>query len=120
MRYEIGNPSDKCWITAEDDRVAGAAILFLGNGQYFAIPEEGEKRDIPTFFALGGDVDATCKDALGITLTAFLEPCENREKIAACLDTFEYAGERSSLNNIGQAAKAHARALRARLAEAKP
>ena len=121
VKYEIGNPSDKCFIAADDDKVAAAVILLLGNGQYFAEPQEGDpKRNIPTFFALGGDVDATWKDAFGVTFTEFMDAFENREKLAVCFESFEYAAERSSLNNIGARAKAFAKGCRSPKAEAQP
>jgi hypothetical protein len=121
MKYEIGNPSDKCFITADDDKVAAAVILLLGSGQYFAEPQEGDpKRNIPTFFALGGDVDATWKDAFGITFTEFMDAPENKEKMMSCFASFEYAAERSSLNNIGARAKAFAKGYHVPKTEAQP
>jgi len=119
MRYEIGNPSDRCYITTDDDKVAGAVILLLGNGQYFARPEEGDtKRHLPTFFALGGDVDATWKDAFGVTFTEFMDAPESREKLAACFESFEYAAGRSSMNNTGARAEVYAKKYRAAKPEA--
>lgn len=118
MKYEIGNPSDLCYITAEEDIMATACILHLGNGQYFTVPLDGDKgRRLPSFFALGGDVDATWKDAFGVTHTEFIEKPENREKMAKCFESFEYAHERSSLNNIGKRAKSYADGIRSKLTE---
>ena len=34
MKYEIVNPSDKCYISSENEKVAKFACLIIGNGKY--------------------------------------------------------------------------------------
>lgn len=120
MKYEIGNPSDKCFISTDDDKVAAAAVLFLGNGQYFCIPLEGDtSRKFPTFFALGGDLNKTWTEFYGVTFDAFMEERANREKLVQCFASFEYDGDRTSMNNIGKRASGYANALRKQLEDLK-
>ena len=103
MKYEIINPSDQCYVFADDERVAAASIILLGEGMYGGHGEDG--KSIPCFYPLGGDYNADWKEKYGITLEAYLELPDARPNLAKCYDSFIYAGERSSLNNIGARAK---------------
>jgi hypothetical protein len=105
MKYEIGNPGDQCFLEADDDKVAAACILFLGNGQYFCTNlATGEK--VPgTFFALSGDVNETWKAYLGISFEEFITLPESRKDMSECFKTFSYAHERTSMTNIGKNAE---------------
>lgn len=102
MKYEIINPSDKVYITAEDDLIAKIVCYYLGNGTYMLKNDKGE------------------------LLTGFLDPNidiedEELEKyivshvndIAEAFDSLTYEGERTSMNNIGKSAYTYAAAFRA-------
>ena len=115
MEFEIGNPSDKCFVSADEDIVVSAAVTLLGRGQYFV--QAGDDRKFPTFFALGGDPDVAYKEAYGITFSDFFKQNDNLVKVADCLASFRYAGERSSMNNIGAEAAALTETLRKRAAQ---
>lgn len=112
MEYEIGNPSDKCYVSADEDIVASAVVLFLGNGKYFI--NDADDKQLPTFFMLGGDPEEAFKNRFDVTLSEFLSHNESLIKMADCCSSFRYAGERSSMNNIGAAAKALEEQLRKR------
>lgn len=115
MEYEIGNPSDKCFVSADSDIVASAVVLFLGNGKYFV--NDADDKQLPTFFILGGDPNDAFKDRFGETLDDFMSKEESLIKMADCCATFRYASERSSMNNIGAAAKELEKQLRNRVAQ---
>jgi hypothetical protein len=114
MRFEIGNPSDKCFVDAEDPKAAAAAITLLGHGQYFCKAEDGT--DYPAFYVLGGDPQEIWKDKFGLTLNEYLAG-SGLDAIIDCLKTFRYDGERSSMNNIGAAAKSWIKNLEKHKAE---
>jgi len=118
MEREIRNPSDKCFITTDQDIVAAAAVTLLGNGQYFIHDSKGKQ--LPTFFAFGEDVDVTWKARFGVGLSDWLKGAENLMKVADCLKTFRYAGKRSSMNNIGAAAKSIEKTCRKAAAKSWP
>jgi hypothetical protein len=113
--YEISNPSDECYVSADEDIVASAAITLLGNGAYPCKSKDG--RSLPSLFIFGGDVDLTYKDRFGISFSDYLSVPENLIKAAECLEKFRYARERTSMNNIGKAAAALAVNLRKRAAQ---
>lgn len=97
MKYEIINPSDKCFISAEDVRFAKIAGIMLGNGLYGIQDENGE-----TVLHIFEGFER----ALGLDSDQVRELIySNAEKMAEVFESFEYAGERTSLNNIE--AKAH-------------
>ena len=100
MRYEIINPSDKCYIYAEDVRIARIVCVLLGNGMYGLVDEQGnvvmhvfEELDIPQE-----------------KISDFVN--QYAAEIASVLESFEYEGERTSLNNIGRRASVLADAFR--------
>ena len=111
MKFEIGNPSDKCFLEADDAKVATACILFLGNGQYFCKNVETDESIAGAFFALGGDVEETWKHFHGIGFEEFISKPETKRKMAECFASFHYAGERSSMNNIGKRAQEFAESM---------
>lgn len=101
MTYEIGNPSDQCFVEADDKMIAAACILFLGNGQYFCT-EFPSGTSIPgTFFAMGGSPEVTWEREFGIGFEEFISRIGTRVKMKACFASFRYKTERSSMNNIG-------------------
>jgi len=112
MTFEIGNPSDKCFIEADDEKVATACVLFLGYGQYFCKNVETGESYAGSFFALGGDVEQTWKHFHGIGFEEFISKPENKTKMAECYESFRYAYERTSMNNIGRKAEILAKQIR--------
>ncbi len=115
MEYEIINPSDKCYVSADEDIVASAVVLFLGSGKYPL--KDADDKLLPTCFIFGGDPEEAFKNRFDVTLTEFLFQNESLIKMADCCSSFRYAGERSSMNNIGAAAKALEEQLRKRAAQ---
>jgi hypothetical protein len=88
MIYEISNPSDPITIEYDDEKVAIAAILYLGRGKLGLTDEEG--RDVLPVFLLAGDdyIEQWMKEK-GI-VDDFVT--ENKAKIADCLDTAVVGG----------------------------
>jgi len=104
--YEIANPSDKCFITGEP-LIVSLCVTILGNGQY---PCD----DLPTFFLFGRDPEKEFKEKFGIGFEENLKDADVLDKMGACFDTFRYAGNRSSMNNIGARAVQNSKAVKAR------
>lgn len=105
MRYEIINPSDKCYIHADDVRLAQIAAIYLGGGMYGLEDETG----LPVLHIFQG------AEALGMSdeeTAAYMQ--SHWEDLAKVFESFEYAGERTSMNNIGAKAEKLAQACRAR------
>jgi hypothetical protein len=111
MTFEIGNPSDKCFLNADDPKIAAACILFLGGGQYFCKNAETEENIPGTFFALGGDIEDVWKKSHGIGFKEFISKPETKSKMRLCFSSFYYATEGSSFNNIGKRAQKFAETL---------
>lgn len=105
MKYEIINPSDKCFMTCDDEKIVSAAVIFLGKGAFGCKSIELEPKSLPTLFIFGGDYNATWKDRFGVTFDEFMGTPDVYKKLAECFKTFEYAVSRTSLNDIGSAAK---------------
>lgn len=93
-KYEIINPSDECYLYAESDNVAAVCGILLGSGMY-GIKDTVTGELVQPLFS------AELKD--GTDTDKFIT--ENKKAIKDCLKTFEYADERSSLNDIGARAK---------------
>ena len=106
MRYEIINPSDQCFVTTDDDRIACVVGLLLGNGAY-GMGDDADRVVLPIIF---NGWRGWFAETFGEGIEPFM--LANAGKIADCLSTFEYARERSSLNNIGAAAKGYEAWLR--------
>ena len=104
--YEISNPSDKCFITGEP-LIVSLCVTILGNGQY---PCD----DLPTFFAFGGDPEKSFMEKFGIGFEDNFKNPDTLDKMGECFDTFRYASERSSMNNIGKRAEQNSKAVKAR------
>ncbi len=103
MKYEIINPSDKCYIFAEDERLAKIACALLGEGWYGLKDESGNS----TMYIFEG-----AADALQMTdeeVTAFID--SNLTALAEVLNSITYPSERTSLNNIEAKAKRYAEAF---------
>lgn len=108
-KFELGNPSDECYLFADDAKIAAACILFLGNGQYFCTNKDTGEPIYGTFFALGGDVEETWNRLYGIGFEEFISKTETKKKMVDCYDSFIYARTRTSINDIGKAADELAR-----------
>ena len=102
MKYEIINPSDKCYISSENDKVAKFCCLLLGNGRYGLKNAETGENVFPIY--LFGMSEKVIIEEFGEPLEAFLK--NNKTQIAECFKSFEYASERTSVNNIGERANA--------------
>lgn len=105
MEYEIANPSDMCFVSHDEPAVVAATVTLLGNGMYPC-------GKLPTLYMFGGDPDTQFKEQFGVTLKEMVEDKEYCRKIADCFDSFRYASERSSMNNIGERAKQFAGAFK--------
>lgn len=105
MKYEIVNIHDKCFITSDDEQVAKFCTILLGQGMYFLKREDGEQVE-GTFllYSEEGALDAE----FGGDFEKFGK--EHAAQIAACFKTFEYAGEPTSMTNIGASAERYAKA----------
>jgi hypothetical protein len=115
LRYEIINPSDKCFLQADSDIVASAAAIILGSGAYGL--RDDKDRPLPSMFLFGDNPNAVWKKHFGITFAEYLDMPGALLSIANCLATFTYAGKRSSLNNIGAKAAALEELVRNRALE---
>ena len=103
MKFEIINPSDKCYIFADDQRLAIIACSILGRGMYGLKNEHGETVLYPF-----QDVDY----ALGITMQEVNELAKvSRVELARIFGSFQYEDTRTSLNNIGRTAELYCEAL---------
>lgn len=133
--YTICNPSDDYTMVAELDVVAAAAGLLLGGGQ-FPIEREPDDEHVLPFMAFMPNAEEWWEKRYGQTVDDSLK--EHRAAIADCLDsvligdraTFDLAvshmspeqvdafrvewhdKHRTSMNNIGDYARALAKALR--------
>lgn len=101
MKYEIINPSDKCYISSENERIAKYSCLLIGNGKYGLKKAETQESVLSIY--LFGISEEEILQEFGEPLEEFFE--HNKKEIAECINTFEYAGERTSINNIGLTAK---------------
>ena len=100
MKYEIINPSDKCFITSDDEQVAKFCTIILGNGMYHLKREDGGQ--VGGTFLLYSDEGALDAD-FGGSFDKFGN--DRAKEIAACFRTFEYAGEPTSMTDIGAQAR---------------
>ena len=109
MRYEIVNPSDKCYISTDVPFAAAAACILLGNGWYGLRDEKGTTILSPM---------QTLESCFNISKEETAKLVEkHRKDVYECLTTFEYDGEPTSVNNIGATAKYHADILKKYLNE---
>lgn len=99
-KYEIINPSDKCFIYAEDVRLAKIVCILLGQGWYGLKDENGEQV-MGVFETFGSALEI--EEAKAGQFIA-----EHKKELAKVFRSFEYAGERTSLNNIGERAENYA------------
>lgn len=101
MKYEIINPSDKCFISSDNERVAKFCCLLLGRGMYgLENAETGETAFPICLFRMSKKIII---EEFGEPLQDFLK--NHRLEIVECFKSFEYASERTSLTNIGERAR---------------
>ena len=101
VKYEIINPSDKCFISSENKQIAKFCCMLLGEGKYGLENAETGEEAFPIY--LFGMSEQTIIEELGESIESFF--AHHKKEIADCLKTFEYASERTSLNNIGKRAE---------------
>lgn len=108
MKYEIINPSDKCYITSDTPNVAKFCCLLLGGGFY------GLKEAESGMAVMGINVFRPSKENLdaevGEDINHFAQ--NHCSEIIACLDSFEYDCCPTSINDIRKTAKKWADAMR--------
>ena len=110
-RLEIINPSDKCWLFTDDTEAACAGVVFIGGGKY-ALRDDNDDSVLPLFImGTEEDINNWWKEKFNRTLQEYMETKPSKQ-IADALDTFKYAGSRSSMNNIGAAAQAFSKQCR--------
>lgn len=100
-KYEIVNPSDKCFLTSPSLLLAAVAICLLGEGSYALTDTETGEKAVPLF--LFGGHDAFFQEKFGITLNDAIGQCtapENAPQLAEVLQSVEYDSKPGSLNNI--------------------
>lgn len=100
-KYEIVNPSDKCFLTAPTLLVAALAVALLGDGKYGLKDHETGETAVPLF--IFGGHDEWFQSQFGSTFEQLLDTFTHPDAamlLAAALQSVEYAGERGSLNNI--------------------
>lgn len=102
-KYEIINPSDECFIYADDVRLAKIACAYLGGGFYGLRDENGESIMHPF-----EDIENATEMKVS-EIKTFID--NNKMALAKVFRSFEYEGERTSLNNIGAKAEQYAVAL---------
>ena len=99
-KYEIINPSDKCFIYAEDVRLAKIAGILLGQG-FYGLKDQNGQRVLGVFETFGEALEME-ESKVGQFIA------EHKNELAKVFRSFEYAGERTSLNNIGERAENYA------------
>lgn len=109
-KFEIINPSDKCFLFGDNLLAVSVACLFLGEGRY-ALREMGGDFEMPIF--LFGGHDEWLQKEFGTTVESYLISGRD-DDLAAALESFQYDGARSSMNNIGARAKSMAESIRAK------
>lgn len=101
MKYEIINPSDKCFISSDNERVAKFCCLLLGNGMY-GLKNAQTGEDVFGIHLFNFSEEEIIEE-FGEPLQEFLY--HYKVLIADCFLSFAYESERTSVNNIGEAAK---------------
>ena len=94
-KYEIINPSDKCFISSDNEKIAQFCCLFVGNGKY-GLKDMNTGKTVLDLLIFGGAKEFI-KKAFG-DAKQFLT--DNVDDVIKCCDSFEYSGVRTSLNNI--------------------
>lgn len=101
MKFEIINPSDKCFMTADDLLIAAIAVCLLSEGRYALKGVDNDK--IVPLFLFGGH-DEWFKSQFDLSFEEAMQKVstEKRPQLISALKSIEYEYERGSLNNIKQ------------------
>jgi hypothetical protein len=88
--YEFVTPSDPITFKTDDDKVAYACAVVLGNGKAgcHRHDEKGNEVNLNTMLMLCADPEPVIKEDLGMSLDEFLD--KNRLKMAECFLSFAY------------------------------
>jgi len=111
---KIINPSDECFMAGDDREALCAAGVFLGRCAY-GLKSTKDGSEVLPIFITGGWNEWWLK-TFGHKFEDYTDT-KPHEKIAKVLDTFRYARERGSINDIGKFAKHCAEGLRRRAKE---
>lgn len=107
MKYEIINPHDRCFISAENPFTAAVTCFLIGQGSY-GLRDENDTPVIRPF--------QTLEDAFNIIPDKTAELInKHRIDVYNCLRSFEYGGEPTSCTNLKETAEYHAKNLKKRL-----
>ena len=109
MKYEIINPSDKCFIYADDVRLAKIVCSVLGEGIYGLKDETGESV-MYVFEPIDEALSMNIED-----IKKFIN--DNVSELSKVFLSLEYQDERTSLNNIKERADHYGKALAAQASE---
>ncbi len=108
MKYELINPSDKIFLTA-DNLVDAAFACWLISSSYGLRDDQGNP--VVPIAMFGGMTEWFAEHGVSFSgAPAYIET--HKSDIATILDSCEYAMERTSLTDIGKRCKALAEALR--------
>jgi hypothetical protein len=115
MKYEIINPSDKCFLIAKSHAAAMTAVAIIGEGAYGVTCLDAE---FNSGLGLFGDFPESAYKAAGIdppnaaTMMNRLEEIQEwNDEVAEVLKSVHLSGARSSLNDIVRHAHRYAEAL---------
>lgn len=110
VKYEIINPSDKCYLEHHDEKVAITACLVLGGGSYGLQTEDGRTVCPVLFFGAKEFLTETFggTDEYGSFLA------NHYPGIADALESVVLSKERTSMNDIKLRAQKIAKKLRAK------
>lgn len=85
--YEFITPSDPITFKADDDKVAFACALLLGNGKA-GCDNKTTGESIPTMLMFSKDPDKEIENFIGGDFKDFIET--NKQKIKECFNSFAY------------------------------
>lgn len=113
IQFDIINPHDPYTMTAETHQVAAVAVCLLGEGKYGLnglAPYEG--MEVPVFL-LGGH-DRWFTSAFGTSFEQTANECltNQREAVAAALESIECRAARTSMVDLAALGKALAESVR--------
>lgn len=97
-KYEVINPSDKCYITAASLKAAAICVCLLGEGMYSLKDVDTGETAVPMFIRSGQD--EWFMQAFGHDFPTALGDEEAMAQAAQALDSLEYATKPTSLNDI--------------------
>jgi len=106
MKFEIMNPSDKCFIEGDDFKNVCVATTILGEGFYGLQEVDGDLTMPPLNFTKGWFENTFNQDIETILNEA------NKNELADIMSTVCLPSERSSMNDIKGLAEYYAKKLR--------